>query len=1033
MAASAPKMRARWLCSAACAGLFATAGFAQEVPSGGQVVAGSASIGGSGANLAITQGSSRAVIDWKSFGIGAGGKVTIAQPDANSALLNRVTGGDISKIAGSLTANGQVFLVNRNGIVVTPTGTIDARGGFIGSTLDISNDDFMAGRLRFAGSAGGLVLNQGRISGGAIALLGAHVGNEGLIVSSLGKVALGSGDQATLDFSGDGYLQVLVPADLTDAGGRPLVSNSGRIEAPGGIVMLSAATARAAVRQAVNMSGVIAAKSVSRQGGVVVLDGGSGGRVTVSGDIDASGADDGGRIDITGGDAVALTGATLTAAGGTQGGLVRIGGMFQGGAAASQATAAQTGSFVTRFGALPTLAAADTTNFDAASTIDVSGGANGGTAIVWSNLSTNQAGQIRAGGSVTGGSVELSSHGLLTTSLPRVATGLRGALLLDPKNISVLDDNVLSLYNYNATTLPADGNVPYSAPGADPDITYFKTSDIIGLMNAGTDVVLRASNDIGWGSSNAAVDFNFASSGHSGNLTLSAGRSVTISGYLTLYSSSLTVIANDSAANGVIDADRDPGAAYIETFNSIISAQTGSGQTPGNISFTLGTGAGLTNHAVDTRATGNRLGPISGGNITLNSSDQNVTWAFFPATGAGQTAIDPVNVAGTGAVTITGSLSGNTSGGLTVSGSSVNWTDEATAKVTNGYSGFVAFVENGVTTRWGQAAPVGGGGGNFTRVSLGKGSAYSDISYGDANPVPVQYHITSGALRGTDTLGTLSSAFTGLTTSGLPAAYSAPGTYTITTTAAIDTANAPGGYFYNLTTTTDTIHINPKALLPTVTNGSYTYGAPAALVTLSGVLNNDVVAPVATLDTVAGTTLSANGAGFGFATLLGAGNHSFTLTGLSGAGAGNYTLDTSGLISGTIAIARKALTYQIYDSTTNYGTLASPSSLLNGIVGSDNVSLATLSSAGLSTSARVGTYTVSGSGLAGTSAANYDLSGTGNIDGTLTIQPKPITYVATGGTSVYGDIPTLAVPTLTGLINGDQSTRRRWRTAAPRL
>src|SRR3546814_9612644 len=80
----------------------------------------------------------RAVINWQSFSIGEGSRVDIRQPDARSALLNRVTGDTTSTIAGSLNANGQVFLINPNGIQITATGTVRA-AGFVASTLDIGD------------------------------------------------------------------------------------------------------------------------------------------------------------------------------------------------------------------------------------------------------------------------------------------------------------------------------------------------------------------------------------------------------------------------------------------------------------------------------------------------------------------------------------------------------------------------------------------------------------------------------------------------------------------------------------------------------------------------------------------------------------------------------------------------------------------------------------------------------------------------------------------------------------------------------
>src|SRR5450631_1242687 len=102
------------------------AGHAQTVlPRGGTVVSGQAVIGAASGNaLTVNQNSTRAIIDWNSFSVGAGGSVRFLQPDAASAILNRVTGSTSSTIAGQITGNGQVFLVNPNGIAITSSGAV---------------------------------------------------------------------------------------------------------------------------------------------------------------------------------------------------------------------------------------------------------------------------------------------------------------------------------------------------------------------------------------------------------------------------------------------------------------------------------------------------------------------------------------------------------------------------------------------------------------------------------------------------------------------------------------------------------------------------------------------------------------------------------------------------------------------------------------------------------------------------------------------------------------------------------------------
>src|SRR5580692_4406836 len=126
---------------------------AQNLPTGGSVAAGGVAIAQpSSTQLNITQTSQSAIVNWQSFSIGEGSTVNIQQPNSTSAMLNRVTGNAPSSIAGSLTANGQVYLVNPNGIAITRTGVVNTVGAFIPSTLGISDADFQSGKRTFTGN-----------------------------------------------------------------------------------------------------------------------------------------------------------------------------------------------------------------------------------------------------------------------------------------------------------------------------------------------------------------------------------------------------------------------------------------------------------------------------------------------------------------------------------------------------------------------------------------------------------------------------------------------------------------------------------------------------------------------------------------------------------------------------------------------------------------------------------------------------------------------------------------------------------------
>jgi filamentous hemagglutinin family protein len=118
-----------------------------QSPTGGAVVAGTAGISQAGAVTNINQSSQKAVINWQGFSVGAQNTVNFNQPNSSAATLNRVIGNERSVIDGAINANGQVFIVNSAGVLFGKGAQVNV-GGLVASTLDISNNDFMAGELQ---------------------------------------------------------------------------------------------------------------------------------------------------------------------------------------------------------------------------------------------------------------------------------------------------------------------------------------------------------------------------------------------------------------------------------------------------------------------------------------------------------------------------------------------------------------------------------------------------------------------------------------------------------------------------------------------------------------------------------------------------------------------------------------------------------------------------------------------------------------------------------------------------------------------
>jgi filamentous hemagglutinin family protein len=301
--AAAPRAH-RLACAVAIALAFGAQGALAQSPSGGSVAQGTANIFTPSSNSTLVQvTSNKAVINWNDFSVGNGNLVQFIQNSASSVALNRVTGGNASTIAGNLTANGQIFLVNPNGVFFTSTASVNV-GGLIASTLNIADTDFMAGNYVFTkvgGSPLGQVVNNGSITtstGGFAALFGEQVTNgaTGVISSPSGKVALGVGEKITVSFDSNQLLSFTV--DQKAVANNAYATNNGQLLSDGGSVQMTAGVANALSGAVVNQNGVIRAAGVSTRNGEVILSA------------------DGGDIDVAATSTIeagALTGATSAA------------------------------------------------------------------------------------------------------------------------------------------------------------------------------------------------------------------------------------------------------------------------------------------------------------------------------------------------------------------------------------------------------------------------------------------------------------------------------------------------------------------------------------------------------------------------------------------------------------------------------------------------------------------------------------------------------------------------------------------------
>ncbi|MBN9019186.1 MAG: filamentous hemagglutinin N-terminal domain-containing protein [Rhizobiales bacterium] len=522
------------------------------LPTGGEVVSGSAAIAASpSGNLRVDQSSPTAILNWQSFSIGAGNSVTFA--NGSGATLNRVTGFTPSQIDGLLSASGSVYLVNPSGIVIGSSGVISTGGSFIASTLDVSDAEFNAqGAMTFKGDSQAAVINYGSIGalGGDVALIARKVGNEGTITAPNGTAALAAGYEVLMRDAAlsDGKFLVKVGGGDTEASTSGVIHAANvELRANGGNVYALAG----------NTSSITKATGVASKGGRIFLTAGDGGSVKVTQKLSAkrsggNGKSKGGDIRISGGD-VALSamldaagegggdGGTIVATGkgvsilatakldvsGALGGVILVGGDYQGGTNADTKYLAQA------------VANAQTTSVAAGAILDASGSEGaGGNVVVWSDQHTQFAGTILStgSGSGAGGDAEVSGKAVLdftgTVDLSS-ASGAFGWLLLDPYNLTIwngassgmsgfnanADDSVLSAAALVAALDGANVKVTTGSGGSQAgDITV----DAVINWNSSSTLELSAYHDI-------VVNWNISSPG-GGALVLRADNTGTGAG-----------------------------------------------------------------------------------------------------------------------------------------------------------------------------------------------------------------------------------------------------------------------------------------------------------------------------------------------------------------------------------------------------------------------------------------------------------------------------------------------------------------------
>jgi filamentous hemagglutinin family protein len=579
-----------------------------QIPAGGVVTAGQANISQSGSVTTINQATNRAAIKWNSFDLGQDASINFVQPDSKSVTLNRIAGNNPSQIFGQIRANGQVYLMNPEGIYFSPSAGVNV-GGIVATTHQMTDAEFMQGKTTFSRSgAKGRVVNDGKIEadlGGYVALLAPEVRNRGFILASQGTVAMAGGESITLNF---GPLNKLDSLTVSAGDMSALIENQHAVQAPNGLVIMSARAINELASRVVN-TGVIEAKGFSDKSGRIILDAGPTGTATVSGTVDVStDSGRGGRVVVTGDQVQVLSGARINASGASGGGEILVGGGWQG----QDQSIPQATTTTIQSGAV--LQANATREGD------------GGTVVAWSDIKkanslTTVNGRLEATGGPNGGNggkIETSGH-----QVDLVGAGITAAALRGRGGLWLID--------------------PY-----DYVIGSAQALTIVNSLDSGTDVTVDTSvNNAGYGSNgNISSVGNISitsaigkTTGPEATLTLNAANNIFISADISSLGNKLNLVLNSGGSSGLV-------SGVLALAQGALTKQ----------------GVGTIKLTADNTYRG--LTTISAGSLIIENNAPSFLTSGF--TGAGTLTIQPASTSFSSAYTIPDAFSASSLGGLTI-------------------------------------------------------------------------------------------------------------------------------------------------------------------------------------------------------------------------------------------------------------------------------------------------------------------------------------------------------------------------------
>ncbi len=435
--------------------LFSSSAFA--LPTGWEVIEGNVTVDVTDNIMTITSISDTAVINYITFDLANGETINFIMPNAGASILNRVIGGDISNIAGTINASGRLGIINSAGINIANTAQIQS-AALLASTLNISNDSFFSDVISASKNPDNIasIINEGNIDitdGGYALFVANSIVNTGQIIAEDGTIHMAVGDKVTFHLSDNSSVKVTIDEEITTmvASLNSAITNHGDIQAHS--VELRTKLSKSLLKQSINNTGIIQGTALDNVGGKIVI------------------RDDQGIVSNTG---LVYAGATQNNA--TAGSiLIRGQSVYNGGALMAQSGQGKTGGTVHMLG---------DTVINEGGFIDVSGDLGGGEALIggdfqgkgdtytaklnmadentvvladayskgdggkvifWSDKDTFFYGDVKARGGLDvgdGGFTEVSGHRYLDMKGDvdlTASNGNKGTLLLDPTNILITE------------------------------------------------------------------------------------------------------------------------------------------------------------------------------------------------------------------------------------------------------------------------------------------------------------------------------------------------------------------------------------------------------------------------------------------------------------------------------------------------------------------------------------------------------------------------------------------------------------------